>query len=332
MWGDALYLWALTELDAFLEERRFMPLAEAYCARFAESGPRVDQSDTCAPGLVAWAVLRSGRLPAAAGLVDRTLAYARGEPRLSGDIPNHLGHSPEGRLYPRSVWVDSLMMFGLLAARCGRGLGDEALTAMAARLPGQFSALLQDASTGLFRHAWLAGRREAYPAGPIFWGRGNGWVVASLPMILSELGAEGPDGEATLRVLRRISAALLGLQRPDGYWDTLLGSPGRNYRESSATALIAAGFMRSARSGWLGPEYGEAGKRAFEALADGLGKPGEEPSMREVSAPTIPLPIFPRAGYAFVPLRADLPYGLSALFLAAIEYEKLGAGSGAAPR
>ena len=44
--------------------------------------------------------------------------------------------------------------------------------------------------------------------------------------------------------------------------------------------------------------------------------------MREVSAPTVPLPLLPRLGYALVPRAADLSYGLAALFIAAIERAK----------
>jgi unsaturated rhamnogalacturonyl hydrolase len=323
MWGDALYLWALTELDAFLGEDRYLGLTAPWCARFEATPPRVDQSDTCAPALVTWAVYRKTGDSGCLALTRRVVDYMEHEPRLFGDAPNHLGHSPEGRLYPRSIWVDSLMMFGVFAARYAAVTGNQGLMGLASRQPRLYADLLQDAATGLFRHSWWARRAAPYPAGSIFWARGNGWVMASLPMILSELGPDDAERAGVIEVLRRTAAALLPLQRPDGWWDTLLESPGRSYREASATALIAAGFMRSAREGWLEPRYGEAGIRAFDALVESLGPPGQAPSMREVSAPTIPLPCFPRLGYALVPRRADLGYGLAALFMAAMEREKL---------
>jgi len=327
MWGDALYLWSLTELDAFLGEPRYLGLASAWCARFVAQSPRVDQSDTCAPGLVTWAVYRKTGDPGCLGLTRRVVDYMEREPRLRGDAPNHLGHSPEGRLYPRSIWVDSLMMFGVLAARHAADTGNASLLNLASRQPRLYADLLQDRATGLFRHSWWAKRAAPYPAGRIFWARGNGWVVASLPMILGQLGQDHPERAGIIDILRRLAPSLLRLQRADGWWDTLLETPGRSYREASATALIAAGFMRSAREGLLEPEYGAAGIRAFDALVESLGAPGEAPSMREISAPTIPMPGFPRLGYAFVPRRADLGYGLAALFLAAIEREKLARAS-----
>jgi unsaturated rhamnogalacturonyl hydrolase len=322
MWGDALFLWSLTELDAFLGEDRFLGLTTAYCDRFAARPPRVDQSDTCAPGLVTWAIHRRTGDPACLALTERVIGYLKDEPRLVGDAPNHLGHSPEGRLYPRSVWVDSLMMFGVLAALYARDSGDPGLLEIAARQPRLYAGLLQDGTTGLFRHSWWARSASPWPRSALFWGRGNGWIVAALPMILGCLPQGHSETEAIKAILRRLSEALLPLQRADGWWDTLLGSRGPNYREASATALVAAGFLRASREGWLDARFHRAGQKAYEALVASLGHDGAPPSLREVSAPTIPLPLFPGLGYRLVPRRADLSYGLAALFLAAIEAEK----------
>jgi unsaturated rhamnogalacturonyl hydrolase len=330
MWGDALYLWSLSELDSFLGEDRYQPLLSAWCRRFTVKAPRIDQSDTCAPGLVTWAVYRKTGDPGCLALTKRVVDYLEREPRLYGDAPNHLGHSPEGCLYPKSIWVDSLMMFGVLAARYAAETGNTALLDLAARQPRLYASLLEDNETGLFRHSWWARSASPYPSGKIFWGRGNGWVVASLPMILADIGKDHPERNAAIQILGRISSALLPLQRQDGWWNTLLDSPWRSYRESSATALIAAGFMRAAREGWLEPGFGEAGARAFSAIVTSLGSQDSAPCLREVSAPTIPLPLFPRLGYALVPRRNNLSYGLAAVFLAAIEREKL-ARSGILP-
>jgi unsaturated rhamnogalacturonyl hydrolase len=44
--------------------------------------------------------------------------------------------------------------------------------------------------------------------------------------------------------------------------------------------------------------------------------------MPEVSGPTIPLPVLPRAGYLAVRPGRDRPWGLAALALAAVEAER----------
>jgi rhamnogalacturonyl hydrolase YesR len=325
-WGDALYLWSLSELDSFLGEDRYLGLCKAYCERFAKLRPAVDQSDTCAPGLVAHAVWKRTGDEGALSLVEGVGRYMLTEPRVVGDAPNHLGHSLEGRFYPASVWVDSLMMFGLFALRRGRDEGEEALFELGARQPRLYASLLQDPGTGLFRHSWWVRRGGPQPRGPLFWGRGNGWVMASLPMILGSLPAGHPEAATIQGILRRLAEALLALQRPDGFWNTLLEPGSRSYREASATALIAAGFLRASREGWLEPRYAEAALRAYDALVDSLGEPDSPPAMGEISLPTIPLHVLPRLGYLAVPRGRDVSYGLAALFLAAIEAEKTRAG------
>ena len=163
MWGQALFTWSLTELDAFLGEDRYLPFCAAYCAAWAARSPAIDQSDTCAPGLAAWAVYRRTGDPGCRALAERAVDYIRREPRAVGDAPNHLGHSRISRFYPTSIWVDSLMMFGLLAARYGGDSGDEELLAYASRLPGLFASLLQDGETGLFYHSYWKAARLALP-------------------------------------------------------------------------------------------------------------------------------------------------------------------------
>jgi len=251
-WGDALYLWSLSELDDFLGEERYLSLCKAYCDRFATHRPAIDQSDTCAPGLVAHAVWKRTGDPGALSLVEDVGRYMLTEPRVVGDAPNHLGHSLEGRFYPASVWVDSLMMFGLFALRRGRDEGEEALFELGARQPRLYASLLQDPGSGLFRHSWWVRRGGPQPRGPVFWGRGNGWVMASLPMILGSLPPGHPEAATIQGVLRRLAEALLPLQLPDGFWTTLLEPESRSYREASATALVAAGFLRASREAGSG--------------------------------------------------------------------------------
>ena len=329
-WGQALLIWSLTELDVFLGQDRYLPFCAAYCERWAASPPRVDQSDACAPALATWAVHRRTGDPGCRELTERVVDYIRREPRLVGEAVNHLGHSPEGRLYPKSVWVDSLMMFGVFAARYAADTGDAALSAFAARQGALYASLLRDGATGLYRHSWRAEPPGPYPRAPLFWGRGNGWVAASLPLILGTIGPGRPESRGIQDEIRSLAEALLPLQRPDGWWRTLLGPEERSYREASATALIAFGWMRSRREGWLDERFEAAALRAYDSLVDSLGPPGSPPAMREISAPTIPLPLFPRAGYALVPRARDLTYGLAALFLAAIERERLVGAGGAA--
>ncbi len=330
MWGEALLAYALGELDRFLDEDRYLPFYRAYCQRWLASPPRVDQSDTVAPALAALATFRQTGDRSWLVLAERPAAYVRSEPRIEGDFVNHLGHSPEGRLYPKSVWVDSLMMFGVFAARYAKAVGDEALLAFASRQPREYARVLQDPQDGLFSHTWRALPRRPFPR-KLYWGRGNGWVVASLAILLDEIGQDAPETASIRTVLASVSEALLPLRRTDGFWETILHPSRGGYPEASATALIAGGWMQAVRQGNLDPRFLAPAIASFEAVAASVVDTQDGPSLPGISAPTIPLPIFPRLGYALVPRSNDLSYGLAAFFLAAIERAKIEEARGGNP-
>lgn len=323
MWGEALLGFALLELDEVMGEDRYLPFLKAYCDHWAARAPRVDQSDTAAPGLVTYGVQK--KLPGRGyeRLTEKVLSYIRNAPRVLDDSPNHLGSSPEGRFYPKSIWVDSLMMLSLFPAVYGAETGDRELLDFAARQPRLYAARLQDPADGLWRHSWWVRAARPHPSGRVYWARGNGWVVASLPRILDRLPPEHPERSGILEILERTSRALLPLQRPDGWWETVLLPPGRSYRESSATALIAAGWLHSAAAGYLPEGYRAPAEKAFRSVVDSLVEgPGGRLSMPEISAPTIPLPAFPRLGYRLVPRGSNYSYGVAALVLAAVAWRR----------
>ncbi len=341
MWGEALLGFALSELDGYLAQDRYLDFLKRYCEYWKAHPPRIDQADTSAPALITWSVHRRTGDEGCRQLTERVLDYIRNEPRILDDAVNHLGNSPEGKLYPKSIWVDSSMMFGVFPAIYASDTGDSALLDFAARQPGLYSGYMQDPAVGLWYHSYWVRARTHYPRRRIFWGRGNGWVVCALPMLLDRLPDDHPEKERILHIFRTTAEALLPFQRDDGFFDTVIEQhktapvpvartrPGANYREASATALIASGFMHGARLGWLGTEFAEAGMKAFRAVVDTLEDTPQGVSMPGISAPTIPLPICPLAGYRLIPRGHDWSYGVAALIFAAMNYDKL-AGSGTA--
>ncbi|KAF9968267.1 hypothetical protein BGZ73_000199 [Actinomortierella ambigua] len=60
---------------------------------------------------------------------------------------------------------------------------------------------------------------------PLFWSRGNGWVVGALVMILQILPANDPSRPKFVAKLRDMTAALAAIQGPDGLWRSGLLNP-----------------------------------------------------------------------------------------------------------
>lgn len=73
----------------------------------------------------------------------------------------------------------------------------------------------------------------------IFWGRGNGWVVAGLANILELLPKDDPTRPFYSDLFKIMLERLVQLQNPKGYWQASLLDP-ESYPapETSATALI----------------------------------------------------------------------------------------------
>ena len=323
MWGEALYLYALHLLDEALGEDRYLDYICAYLDAHIDKGYRVDQSDTMAPGLAAYAAYQRTGEARYKAVVERVVDYLLHSERVLDYMPNHLGSSPEGKFYPRSVWVDSVMMYGVFSGWYGRSENDGAIYDFARRQPALFTRFLQDPRDKLFYHCYWTRRGHTYPKRKIFWGRGNGWVIAGLSLTLQHFAAESEEQQEAIRILGETSEALLPYQRQDGFYETVLNRPGKTYIESSATALIASGWMRSVAEGHLEERFLEPGVRAFRAVLSTLEEKDGLLSMPLISAPTIAVPFVPYLGYKFTPRGNDWTYGLAALFFAGLGYKRL---------
>ena len=321
MWGEALLGYALDELDRAKGTMDYTEFLTKFCDHWVKADPAVDQSDTAAPGLITYAMYRRTGNPEYKKLTDKVLHYIRHEPRLYLDCLNHLGSSGKGKLYPKSVWIDSVMMFSVFTSLYARENGDGDLLEFAARQPKQYASMMFDPQDHLWAHSYWVKQKKPFPQRRLYWARGNGWVICGFPMILDQIGKDHPQAEAILQIYRQTSQALLGCMAEDHTFSTLLKYP--SYRELSATALISAGWMHGIRQGYLDESFLTPAVEAFRACLQALEKTEEGVFMPQISGPTIPLPLFPKLGYALVPVGRNWSYGIAALIFAAIAYRKL---------
>jgi rhamnogalacturonyl hydrolase YesR len=102
-----------------------------------------------------------------------------------------------------------------------------------------------------FRDSNYFTRKEANGA-KVFWGRGNGWVFAGLPVIIKELPAKYEHKEYFVAVYRSMAAKLLKLQSADGFWHASLLDPASYPNpEMSATAFFVYGMAWGVNNGYL---------------------------------------------------------------------------------
>jgi rhamnogalacturonyl hydrolase YesR len=105
-----------------------------------------------------------------------------------------------------------------------------------------------------FRDSNYFTRKEANGT-KVFWGRGNGWVFAGLPIIIRELPEKYENREYFVTIYKEMAAKLLSLQQPDGSWHASLLDPASYPNpEMSATAFFVFGLAWGIDNGYLEKE------------------------------------------------------------------------------
>jgi len=97
-------------------------------------------------------------------------------------------------------------------------------------------------------------KKEANGA-KVFWGRGNGWVFAGLPIIIRELPKEYEQKDYFVTIYKKMATRLLGLQDPNGCWHASLLDPARYPNpEMSATSFYVFGLAWGINNRYLDKE------------------------------------------------------------------------------
>ncbi|MEJ6980670.1 glycoside hydrolase family 88 protein [Pedobacter sp. P351] len=102
-----------------------------------------------------------------------------------------------------------------------------------------------------------------------YWSRGNGWVIAALVRTMSMLPKSDPHYNEYMQDYKDMMAALLPLQRTDGFWNASLHDP-NNFggKETSGTSLFVYGMAWGVNNGALSKEvYTPVIVKAWNAMS-----------------------------------------------------------------
>jgi len=188
-----------------------------------------------------------------------------------------------------TVWDDTLLGTVPFLLEMSKVSGNAAYAEEAYTQVIRHANHLQDPTTGLYHHAW--DESESTYLSPVYWGRGNGWIMLADIEVLSTMTATHPLSATVLSIFQQQAAALRLLQDSSGLWHTVVTRPDF-YSETSASALIGYAFQRGVEAGWLNAaDYMPAGRAASAAvwrkvLADG--------TVADVSGPTGPMATEPQ--------------------------------------
>jgi unsaturated rhamnogalacturonyl hydrolase len=155
----------------------------------------------------------------------------------------------------RWSWCDALFMGPTVWAKMGNITGKKKYLDFMYKEYKATTDYLYDKEEDLyFRDSNYFTRKEANGA-KVFWGRGNGWVFAGLPIIIRELPLKYEHKDYFVTIYKEMAAKLLALQSPDGFWHASLLDPASYPNpEMSATAFFVYGMAWGVNNGYLDKE------------------------------------------------------------------------------
>jgi unsaturated rhamnogalacturonyl hydrolase len=148
----------------------------------------------------------------------------------------------------------------------------------------------------------------------IYWGRGNGWVLAGLARMLEQMPADFEQRAAYEKIYLDMAARLVELQQADGNWrSSLLDQEAEPVPESSGTGLLVFALAWGLNNNLLeGDAYSNSVRKGWQALINAVHPNGKLGWVQQV---------------AYAPGSATYDdtqlYGVGAFLLAAAELYQL---------
>lgn len=126
--------------------------------------------------------------------------------------------TPDNPSKPVWWWCDALFMGPPVWARLYKATGNIVYLNYMNHEWWITSNLLYDPKEGLyFRDASYLKKHEANGQ-PLFWSRGNGWVMAGLARVLDAMPKNYPTRQKYVRQFQQMAAKVASIQSPDGLW------------------------------------------------------------------------------------------------------------------
>jgi rhamnogalacturonyl hydrolase YesR len=245
-------------------------------------GPRIYNADDCCVGQTYAELYLHFRDPVMiAPLRERFDAILARPPQSSS-----LDFATKAAALENWSWCDSLFMGPPAWVRLYAATGDIRYVDFAVKNWWRATDYLYDKEEHLFfRDSTYFAKKEANGR-KVFWGRGNGWVMAGLVRTLEFLPKDQPDRPRFERLFREMAERIVSLQQPDGLWrSSLLDPASYPLKETSGSGFFVYALAWGVNNGLLDrPGFEPAVVRGWTALAACLADDGKLTHVQPVGA------------------------------------------------
>jgi unsaturated rhamnogalacturonyl hydrolase len=312
-WGEGVLMASMVTLYRVSGDAAYRDYYRAWLDGHLAQGYQITNSDTCTPAITAVALYSATCDSKYRGVATDVFDYLDHTALRTDD--GGISHLGALTAFGPTLWIDSLYMFGDVLVRWGDATGDGSRLDLFASQYMVFAKDLQDGASGWFTHGyhWISAQDPN-----VYWGRGNGWVVASGADYLSVRASRGETDDAVRASWSKLAAAVVAAQDPaTGLYWTVVNRPGETYLESSATALFAFGLARARRAGAIDASVLPTIEKAIAGLRTKITvDPQGRPVVTGISGPTM---VGQFKDYAAVSVEDDLTYGVGAVIMALVE-------------
>ncbi len=193
------------------------------------------------------------------------------------EYPSKVDLEFKGKATDRWSWCDAIFMGPTVWAKMGNITGDKRYYSFMDHEFKAITSYLYDKEDSLYFRDSNYFTKTEKNGKKVFWGRGNGWVLAGISIILNEIPQDYKNRKMYEKVYVQMAQRLAGLQGPDGYWHASLLDPDSYPNpETSASGFNCYGLAWGINNGYLSKEkYLPIVIKAWNALAHSVDSDGK---------------------------------------------------------
>jgi rhamnogalacturonyl hydrolase YesR len=183
-------------------------------------------------------------------------------------------------------WCDALYMAPSVVAGMGKATGDSRYFELLHRLYWDSVDYLYNPKEKLFFRDKRFFDKKTPSGKPVFWGRGNGWVIGGLVRTIDFIPEDDPMRTKYINLFREMMARLVTLQGQDGLWRASVNDPAwYPMPETSGSGFYVFALAAGINRGWLDEKsYRQAAEKGWEGLVNALSPEGKVQWSQPVAA------------------------------------------------